>query len=124
VTFVLPTDSKRGTEPWLVWDNRPALNSQNLAGLHALVCGVGDYPNLPRRADPLTDRGLGMRRLSSTALTAYLMLDWLLRMEQSGQLQWPLATCRVLLTPSSADELAKAPPLGRPTINAIRGTSS
>jgi hypothetical protein len=100
-------------DPCLVWDNRLALQTQNRPGLHVLLAGVSHYPNLPGPNEPLTDAGLGMRRLSSTSLSAYLLLDWLVRSEQAQQLHVPLATCRLLLT-STPVEMAKAPPLGGP----------
>jgi hypothetical protein len=122
VSFIKP--EARGPEPWLVWDNRPALAKQGLQGMHALICGLSGYPNLPPADGAPSDAGLGMRQLSSTALTAHLILDWLLRAEQSGRLHLPLATCRVLLTPV-AGELASAPALGnsdqsyRPTMQQL-----
>ena len=50
-------------------------------------------------------------RLTATALSAYLILDWVIRAHQSGQLPFPLATCRLLLSPTPS-ELQKAPPIG------------
>jgi Caspase domain len=111
VSFVLSTDPRRTNEPWLVWDNRASLQARNDAGLHVLICGISDYPNLPGPGQPDKARGLGMRRLTATALSAYLMLDWVIRAHQSGQLAFPLATCRVLLSATPAEQ-AKAPPLG------------
>lgn len=124
MSFVASTDARRAEEPWLIWDNREKLKAQGQAGLHALVCGVSDYSNLPHPAEAATDRGLGMHRLSSTALTAYLIADWLIRTEQVGHLSLPLATCRLLLSPSPLEQ-QKAPPLGlqgqatRPTMGEL-----
>lgn len=113
MSLVLPGDPRRVNDPCLVWDNRPALQAQNKAGLHVLLAGISNYPHLPGPNEPLTAAGLGMRRLSSTSLSAYLLLDWLARAEQAQQLHLPLATVRLLLTPTPA-ETAKAPPLGGP----------
>jgi hypothetical protein len=40
MSFVLPGDPRRTGEPWLVWDDRPALEAKNTPGMHALLCGV------------------------------------------------------------------------------------
>ncbi|CAN7191646.1 caspase family protein [Variovorax sp. LjRoot84] len=84
-------------EPWLVYDARQQLAAQGKVGLHALIAGVSAYRNLP------SDAGLGMLPLTSTSLTAYLMFVWLLQAHEQGRLPRPLATCRMLLTPTPGE---------------------
>jgi hypothetical protein len=55
---------------------------------------------------------MGMRRLSSTALTAYLVLDWLLKTADEQRLDLPLGTVRLLLSPN-VDEIAATNTLAR-----------
>src|SRR5215217_1486279 len=86
MSLVLPGDPRCVNDPCLVWDNRQALQAQNKAGLHVLLAGISNYPHLPGPNEPLTAAGLGMRRLSSTSLSTYLVLDWLVRAEQAHQL--------------------------------------
>jgi hypothetical protein len=88
----------------LSFDARSALQQQ--PGLHALIVGVSAYTHLPTRNDPLRPEHLGLRQLSSTALTAYKLYQWLVEHQQS--LPVPLATCRLLLSPSP-DEIAAEP---------------
>jgi hypothetical protein len=77
-------------------------------GLHALIIGVSAYPDLPAAGQPLLPRHYGMRQLSSTALAAYRIYQWL--MAPSTRLAMPLASCRMLLLPS-AEELQAEPAL-------------
>jgi hypothetical protein len=107
VTQLLPAN-RPPNEPWLVYDNREALRQQGKPGLHALIAGVSAYPNLPDAGEPLTEAGLGMRKISSTSLTAFLMVDWLIRADQAGRLTHPLATCRLLLSPAAGEVAASA----------------
>jgi hypothetical protein len=89
-----------------IFDNRANLQGQ--PGLHVLIAGVSAYQNLPKQNEPLTPESFGMRQLSSTALTAYKVYRWLLDHQQN--LPVPLATCRLLLSPSS-DEVTAEPAL-------------
>jgi hypothetical protein len=111
VSFISANDPRRIQEPWLVWDDRANLQARNVPGLHALICGVSNYPNLPGPLQSGSAHGLGMRQLSASSMSAFLIVDWLIRAQQSGQLTLPLATCRVLLSPTPA-ELNRAPPIG------------
>ena len=101
---IVPPANRTPVDPWLVYDARQRLAGRK--GLHALIVGVSAYPNLPS-----TD-GLGMVPLSSTSLSAYLMFFWLLDADRKGLLQYPLSTCRLLLTPTAQEILdsAKYPP--------------
>lgn len=75
-------------------------------GLHALIAGVSNYPNLPGPSGPPGAVGFGMVQLTSTALTAYLMYEWLIGAHEAGQLPYPLSTCRVLLAPQPEEVAA------------------
>jgi hypothetical protein len=113
---ILPPNSRPPNEQWLIYDNRDALKAADKPGMHAFITGISEYPNLPKPGEPLTASGLGMRRLSSTALTAYLIFDWLLSADSSNSLSVPLATCRLLLSPNEnelnrAGALRTAPPM-------------
>src|SRR5205823_5326133 len=86
----------------LVLDNRAGLAGK--PGLHALIVGVSGYPHLPvPGAGAPPAEAFGMYQLSSTSLAAYRVYRWLL--DEAQGLPVPLATCRLLLSPS-ADELA------------------
>lgn len=98
----------------LVFDKRNELQGQ--PGLHALIAGVSAYRYLPKENEPLAPENFGLRQLSSTALTAYKVYRWLLDHQQNFPV--PLATCRLLLSPSP-DEVAAEPNLngkGEPCI--------
>ena len=107
---VLSPSSRPQDEPWLVYDNRAALQAANQRGMHAFITGVSEYPNLPEQGAAATSNGLGMRRLSTTALTAYVIFDWLLRADAANSLVAPLATCRLLLSANQKELDRAAPP--------------
>ncbi len=86
----------------LVIDQRDAHTGE--PGLHVLLVGVSDYPHL----SPDNPLAFGMRPLSSTALTAFRIYQWLVA--QQEHLPVPLLTCRLLLSPTP-DELASEPEL-------------
>jgi hypothetical protein len=90
----------------LVIDNRPAL--QGKPGFHAFIVGVSAYTNLPAPEQPANPASFGMRQLSATALSAYKVYQWLLKCQ--ANLPMPLATCRLLLSPTPA-EFQKEPGL-------------
>ena len=119
---VLPPNSRPANEPWLVYDNRAALQAAGQRGMHAFITGVSEYANLPRQGEAGTPSGLGMLRLSSTALTAYLIFDWLLRADGANSLVAPLATCRLLLS-ANQNELDRAGPPAITTAPPLRGMS-
>ena len=73
--------------------------------LHAFIIGVSDYANLSGKGDPLRERHWGMKKLESAALSAYRVHEWLL--SRRNKLAAPLATSRVLLSPSGL-ELAQS----------------
>ncbi len=81
---------------------------QGTPGLHAFVCGVSAYNHLPGGSGARADRTFGLQQLSSTATTAFLFYEWLLRADREGRLPLPLATVHLLLSPAAA-ELAQRP---------------
>lgn len=83
-------------------------NLQGRPGVHALIVGVSAYRFLPTGNQAGTPESLGLRQLSSTALSAYRVFRWLESRQQN--LPLPLATCRVLLSPS-AEETVSEPAL-------------
>jgi hypothetical protein len=90
----------------LVIDDRVSLG--NNPGLHALLVGVSLYPHLPGGGGVTAEQHFGMGQLRSPALTAYRLYQWLKRRNQN--LPVPLATCRLLLSPSP-EEIAVEPAL-------------
>lgn len=87
----------------LVWDERATLQGQ--PGLHALIVGVSAYPHLPQGDAPAPPASFGMKQLSSTALTAHKMVRWL--EGRKAHLPVPLASIRLLLSPSAAEAQAE-----------------
>jgi len=87
----------------LVLDERPAL--AGAPGVHCLIAGVSHYPHLPGGGGPAAEKSYGMRQLSSTAATAYRVYRWLL--DRRDRLPLPLATVRLLLSPSPAETAAE-----------------
>lgn len=83
----------------LIFDRRN--NMQGQPGLHALVVGVSAYPHLLEGSGRLARDHFGLQQLSSAALTAYKIYCWLLK--RQNDLSMPLATCRLLLSPSPAE---------------------
>ena len=93
----------------LVFDNRLSLDGA--PGLHAFITGVSDYPYLSEPAaasrDDLSAPHFGLRKLASPALSAYRIAR-ALRL-WSPTLTVPLATIRLLLSPSFDEKLADRP---------------
>jgi hypothetical protein len=83
----------------LLYDGRPHLQGQ--PGLHAFLAGVSLYPHLPGGGGRPAPNHFGMEQLTAAALTAYQLSQWLVN--NQAQLPVPLATCRVLLSPSPAE---------------------
>ncbi|MFL6275322.1 MAG: caspase family protein [Blastocatellia bacterium] len=84
-------------------DNRE--QREGKPGLHALIVGVSAYTHLPDEDDRKGSPVLGMRQLSSSALAAYEIYQWLSQWQ--ARLEVPLATCRLLLSPSPAELQAR-----------------
>src|SRR5262245_41988225 len=87
-------------DPSLVFDGRAALGKA--AGFHALIVGVGSYRYLKGGAEPVADHW-DMGQLSSTATSAHKVHQWLTKANAEGRLPVPLATCRLLLSPSPGE---------------------
>ena len=88
----------------LVYDRQDELGDQ--PGLHALIVGVSAYSNLPKGDQAGTPESMGLKQLTSAALSAYKVYRWLLDHHQN--LPVPLATCRLLLSPSTEELNAEA----------------
>jgi Caspase domain len=84
-----------------------------LAGAHALVIGISDYPYLAEGSAPLSQRAPdngGLGQLEVCARTAARVFEWLTK---SGEVAGaPLATVRLLLAPH---------PLERANVDALTG---
>lgn len=90
-------------------------------GVHVLIAGVSDYPRLPEgepSRDPLT---LGMARLSSAARGAHKVCLRLRELDAAGHLPLPIASVRLLLSPSPR-EVAADPALADHHFRADLGT--
>jgi hypothetical protein len=87
----------------LLIDNRAALGTE--PGVHALIVGVSRYPFLAGGDTPVADPW-DLGQLTSAASSAHAMFEWL----KQARLPVPLATCRVLLSPSSS--VSEAPLAG------------
>src|SRR4051794_1449431 len=83
----------------LLFDQRDQL--QGRPGLHALIAGASFYRHLPGGGGAPAEKTYGLKQLSSTALTAYRVYQWIL--QRKDQLPVPLATVRLLLSPSQAE---------------------
>jgi len=86
----------------LIFDRRAELGKKPVT--HACLTGVSVYPHLPGGGGPAAPQAFGMESLASPALTAFRLAEWLI--ENKDRLAAPLATCRVLASPS-AEELKK-----------------
>jgi hypothetical protein len=80
----------------LLHDARAALGAN--PGVHALIIGVSEYPFLGGGAQAVADPW-DLRQLTSTASSAHKVFEWI----TTARLSVPLATCRVLLSPSPAE---------------------
>lgn len=84
----------------LVIDNRD--NMIGKSGLHVFIGGVSLYRHLPNGGGKQATDNYGMQQLSSTALSAFNFYQWLIAPNRIFPL--PIATCRVLLTPSAGEK--------------------
>lgn len=94
----------------LVIDNRGTVPGP---GVHVLIVGVSDYLNLPDRDDPATEARWFLNKLTSPALSAFKIHEFL----RQSTLRLPLKTVRLLLSPSPV-ELGIEPALA--TVGASR----
>jgi hypothetical protein len=77
-------------------------------GIHALVVGVSDYTYLPdpEKDDPPEDESWNFVKLSSPALSAFRIYQWLIK--NKDNLSLPLKSIRLLVAPSAAEKAADA----------------
>jgi hypothetical protein len=80
----------------LLYDERAALGTN--PGVHAFIIGVSHYPFLAGGATPVADPW-DLRQLTSSAASAHKIFEWI----KTARLPVPLATCRVLLSPSPSE---------------------
>lgn len=83
----------------LLFDRRTELKGR--PGCHALIVGVSAYPHLPGGSGDPAPEGFGMTQLSCAASSAARVSEWLLA--HQDRLAVPLATSRVLLSPSPTE---------------------
>ncbi len=83
----------------LVYDNRQ--NLQGSAGIHALIAGVSHYTHLPGGGGPPAKKDWDLPQLTASALTGYKIYRWLI--DHRRDLPKPLATVRLLLSPTDAE---------------------
>jgi caspase domain-containing protein len=81
------------------------------AGVHALIVGVSDYLHLPPMDVPPSADTWFLSKLTSAALSAYRVYQWL----AANQLRLPLKSVRLLLSPSQR-ELEAEPALRTLTV--------
>lgn len=84
----------------MIFDERPNLAGK--PGLHALVTGVSLYRHLRGGGDKPAENPFDFGQLSSTALTAYRIYEWLIA--HKDHFPVPLATVRLLLSPSPKEK--------------------
>jgi hypothetical protein len=91
----------------LVLDRREEFKGR--AGMHALLIGVSQYPYLVggEKQNKDAERTLGQKQLSSAAMSAYKLCQWLLERRDKLKLA-KLASVRLLLSPSPG-EAVKVP---------------
>ena len=96
----------------LIRDDTVQLNGA--PGIHAFIAGVSLYQHLPGGPGDEAEVSLNLHQLSSTAATAWLFYQWLLKAEKENRLPLPIATIHLLLSPSQA-ELDRLPDLAAST---------
>jgi hypothetical protein len=83
----------------LAFDERNQLG--DAAGLHAFVVGVSAYRHLPGGPGPPAPDHFEMAQLTAPARSAFRIFEWLVEREE--QLPVPLATVRLLVSPSTSE---------------------
>jgi hypothetical protein len=102
----------------LAFDRREELHG--VPGTHALICGIGDYPNLGfDRTDVPAPFSYFPDQITSATLTARELHGWLV--EHADDLAAPLATSRLLLAPIEAEKPAAELPTLNNFLNAAAG---
>lgn len=91
---------RKGQTMSLVFDKRKELHGA--PGLHAFITGVSYYKHLSGGEGPKAELDFKFPQLSASAKSAYKIYEWLLK--RQNQLAVPLATIRLLLSPSKKIE--------------------
>ncbi|HEX7151618.1 MAG TPA: caspase family protein [Thermoanaerobaculia bacterium] len=92
----------------LILDRRDTLTGP---GLHLFIAGVSAYEFLPGSGSGVqAEKTFGLKQLTATAATAWLVWKKLEALDAAKRLRLPLATVHLLLSPS-ATEVAKHPEL-------------
>lgn len=76
-------------------------NLNGAAGLHAFIAGVSAYEHFPNGRGAQAANSFGLTQLTTTASAAWNFYQWLL--QRTDKLPRPLATVRLLLSPSEAE---------------------
>lgn len=84
----------------LIIDNRKEMTGK--PGLHIFIAGVSLYRHLPKGGGEPSTEDYGMQQLSSSALSAFKIYEWLC--DKSRKFPSPIATCRLLLSPSAGEK--------------------
>ncbi|HEU0081984.1 MAG TPA: caspase family protein [Bradyrhizobium sp.] len=92
----------------LVVDRRAQVGD-DVPGLHALIVGVSDYPNLPVPGDPAGNPRFGFYKVQGPAASAAALARWLEAAGNNYKLMRKLKTVRLLLAPSAAEAVASWP---------------
>jgi hypothetical protein len=95
-------------DPSLILDRRAEAGLG--PGLHAIIIGVSEYSFLPEADDPPGDGLQALKKLQSSALSAWALAEKLKGLDADKRLIRPLKTLRLLLAPSPK-ELAAEPKL-------------
>src|SRR5205085_4744860 len=67
--------------------------------VHALIIGVSDYLNLPAQGSPPSEATWSLNKLSSPALSAFIVYEFI----RTTALRLPLKTVLLLLSPSQRE---------------------
>ena len=89
----------------LILDRRDIIDGP---GLHVFIAGVSAYEFLPGGSTVEAEKTFGLRQLTATAATAWLVWKKLEKLNERNLLRVPIVTAHLLLSPS-ATEVAKHP---------------
>jgi hypothetical protein len=84
--------------------NAEKMSRRPRSGIHALLVGVSAYPHLPGGGKEIARNSFGLGQLNSPALSAYRFYEWLVEMDKAERLPLPLASTRVLISPSQGEK--------------------
>jgi Caspase domain len=95
-------------DPSLIVDRSTELAAT--PGLHAIIIGVSEYQFLPGVEETPGVDFAALKKLQSSALSAWMMAQKIIALDREKRLKRPLKTLRLLLAPSAL-EFAKEPVL-------------